>query len=80
MPPPPRSLEQRKRDTLEKLRGGVDLWMASASDDGDAYLVPLSYYWDGSTLTVATLLVSRTARNLIRADRTRVARGPTRDG
>ena len=53
--------------------------MASASEDGDAYLVPLSYYWDGSTLTVATLRASRTARNLIRAGRARVALGPTRD-
>jgi Pyridoxamine 5'-phosphate oxidase len=79
MPPPPRSLEQRKRDTLEKLRGEVDLWVASAGADGDAYLVPLSYYWDGSTLTIATLRDSRTARNLIRSGWTRVALGPTRD-
>ena len=79
MPPPPRSLEQRKRDTLEQLRGAVDLWVASAGEDGDAHLVPLSYYWDGSTLTVATVRASRTARNLIRSGRARVALGPTRD-
>ena len=34
--------------------------------------MPLSYYWDGSTLTVATVRASRTAR-------ARVALGPTRD-
>jgi hypothetical protein len=78
-PPPPRSLEQRKSDTLESLRAGGDLWVSSASEGGDAYLVPLSYYWDGSTLTFATPRASRTARNLIRAGRTRVAFGPTRD-
>ena len=78
-PPPPRSPEQRKRDTLEKLDGEVDLWVASASADGDAYVVPLSYYWDGSTLTVATLRASRTARDLIRSGWTRVALGTTRD-
>jgi nitroimidazol reductase NimA-like FMN-containing flavoprotein (pyridoxamine 5'-phosphate oxidase superfamily) len=75
----PRSPEQRKSDTLARLQGDVDLWVASAGEDGDAYLVPLSYYWDGSTLTVATLRASRTARNLIRAGRVRVALGPTRD-
>ncbi|MGZ4340252.1 MAG: pyridoxamine 5'-phosphate oxidase family protein [Gaiellaceae bacterium] len=74
-----RSTEHRKVDTLARLESDVDLWVASASADGDAYLVPLSYYWDGATLTVATPRASRTARNLIRAGRTRVALGPTRD-
>jgi hypothetical protein len=77
--PAARSLAQRKSDTLEKLRGGVDLWVASASEEGNAYLVPLSYYWDGSTLTIATPRGSRTARNLIRTGWGRVALGPTRD-
>ena len=53
-PAPPRSRSQRTADTLERLRGDVDLWVASASADGEAYLVPLSYHWDGSTLTIAT--------------------------
>ena len=79
MPPPARSLEQRKSDTLASLERGVDLWVASASEDGDAYLVPLSYHWDGSALTFATPAASRTARNLIRSGSTRVALGPTRD-
>ena len=78
-PPPARSPQQRKADTLAQLRAGVDLWVASASEDGGAYLVPLSYYWDGTTLTVATPRASRTARNLIRAGTARVALGPTRD-
>lgn len=74
-----RSRSQRKADTLEKLRTEVDLWVASASSDGEAYLVPLSYYWDGAGLTLATPRASLTARNLIRAGRARVALGPTRD-
>jgi hypothetical protein len=78
-PEPPRSRGQRRTDTLEKLRGDVDLWVASADETGAAYLVPLSYYWDESTLTIATPLQSRTARNLIRAGYARVALGPTRD-
>ena len=78
-PDPPRSAAQRKADTLAKLRSDVDLWVASADATGDAYLVPLSFVWAGSTVTVATLRTSRTARNLIRAGWARVALGPTRD-
>ena len=78
-PAAPRSRSQRTADTLERLRGDVDLWVASASEDGEAYLVPLSYHWDGSTLTIATPSASPTARNLLRAGRARVALGQTRD-
>jgi Pyridoxamine 5'-phosphate oxidase len=78
-PAPARSRSERKTDTLEKLRTEVDLWVASASEQGHAYLVPLSYLWDGETLTVATPRASRTARNLTRTGWARVALGPTRD-
>jgi hypothetical protein len=78
-PAPARSRSQRTTDTLEKLRTDVDLWIASASANGEAYLVPLSHYWDGSALLVATPRTSRTARNLIRTGWARVALGPTRD-
>jgi hypothetical protein len=78
-PAPARSRSQRRSDVLEKLRSQVDLWVASADDAGGAYLVPLSYYWDDSTLTIATPRASRTATNLVRAGWARVALGPTRD-
>jgi hypothetical protein len=74
-----RSRSQRRIDALAKLRGDVDLWVASADESGRAHLVPLSHHWDGSTLTMATPRASRTARNLIRAGWVRVALGPTRD-
>ena len=77
--PAPRSRAQRRADTLAKLESEVDLWVASADDAGVAYLVPLSFYWDGSALTLATPTASRTGRNLLRAGRARVALGPTRD-
>jgi hypothetical protein len=64
---------------LGKLDGEVDLWVASADPSGTGYLVPLSFYWDGSSLVVATPRRSPTARNLMRAGRARVALGPTRD-
>ena len=78
-PEPARSRSQRRMDTLAKLRSDIDLWVASADEAGGAYLVPLSYYWDDSTLTIATPRASRTAVNLVRAGWARVALGPTRD-
>jgi nitroimidazol reductase NimA-like FMN-containing flavoprotein (pyridoxamine 5'-phosphate oxidase superfamily) len=76
---PARSTAQRKADALARLQDDVDLWVASADETGSAYLIPLSYYWDGSTLTVSTPRESRTARNLTRAGWARVALGRTRD-
>jgi hypothetical protein len=76
---PPRSREQRKTDSLAKLRSDVDLWVASAGESGGAYLVPLSFVRHESALTIATPRTSRTAQNLVRAGWARVALGPTRD-
>jgi Pyridoxamine 5'-phosphate oxidase len=76
---PARSAKQRKRDVLALLEREVDVWVASASEAGEAMLVPLSFVWDGARLTVSTPLASRTARNLIRAGVARVALGATRD-
>jgi hypothetical protein len=76
---PARSAKQRKRDVLALLEREVDVWVASASKDGEAMLVPLSFVWDGRRLTISTPLASTTARNLIRAGVARVALGATRD-
>ena len=78
-PPPARPAEERKRDTLARLENDRDLWIASASADGEAMLVPLSFSWDGERLTLATPAATKTARNLERAGVARVALGPTRD-
>src|SRR5690349_7507902 len=74
-----RSTTQRIADVRAKLESEVDIWVASASATGDAYLLPLSFYWDGESLTIATPKRSRTARNLRRAGWARLALGPTRD-
>jgi hypothetical protein len=74
-----RSTEQRKADVLEKLRNEVDLWVASASATGEAYLIPLSFIWHNGQVTVATTATSRTARNLQRAGKARLALGQLRD-
>ena len=77
--PPPRPLEQRKQDTLARLSRDVDAWVATADRDGRAYLLPLSFLWDGAAFTVATPESSRTGRNLRSSGRARLAVGPTRD-
>lgn len=74
-----RTAAQRKADLLESLRQEVDAWVSSASADGDAYLIPLSYIWDGSRLIFSTLETSITTRNLRRAGRARVALPSARD-
>jgi hypothetical protein len=74
-----RSREQRLQDTLEKLRSEVDLWIASANRQGEPYLIPLSFYWDGEAIIVTTPRPSRTGRNFLQTGRTRAAVGPTRD-
>ncbi len=75
---PPRSLEQRRRDTEHRLEHDVDLWVATASEDGAPYLVPLSFDWDGEAVLVSTNATSPTGRNLA-AGTVRLGLGETRD-
>lgn len=75
----PRSRAQRRRDTEARLASDVDLWVSSASPDGDTHLVPLSFAWDGDRLLLATPAKSPTGRNLITRGRVRLALGDTRD-
>lgn len=75
---PPRSLEQRKHDTLGRLESDVDAWFASASE-GDAYLLPLSFLWDGAGVIISTPRSSVTGRNLSQGGRVRIAVGDLRD-
>jgi general stress protein 26 len=78
--PPPRSGMQRKADTLTRLASDEDAWVATADTDGGAYLVPLSFLWDGTGLIVSTPRSSVTARNLSRGGgRVRVGIGELRD-
>jgi hypothetical protein len=76
---PPRSPEQRRRDTERRLTRDVDLWVATASTDGRPYLVPLSFEWDGGTLLLATAADSVTGRNLVANRSVRLGLGETRD-
>lgn len=79
-PPPARTTAERLKDTLHRLEGDVDVWVATAGPDGGApYLVPLSFVWDGATLLIATPADSPTGRNLVATGRARLGLGPTRD-
>jgi hypothetical protein len=60
----PRSRGQRRRDTELRLTNDIDVWVASAAADGAPYLVPLTFYWDGEALLLATPTDSPTDRNL----------------
>jgi hypothetical protein len=75
----PRSRAQRRRDTEHRLTHDIDVWVATASADRAAYLVPLSFDWDGETLLVATPADSPTGGNLAATGTTRLGLGPTRD-
>lgn len=75
----PRSAEQRKSDTLTRLASDVDAWVATADSDGDGYLVPLSFLWDGAGMVVSTPRSSVTGRNLSRGGRVRAGVGLVRD-
>jgi nitroimidazol reductase NimA-like FMN-containing flavoprotein (pyridoxamine 5'-phosphate oxidase superfamily) len=75
----PRSRARRRRDTEHRLTHDVDLWVASASADGEPYLVPLSFDWDGQALVVATPTDSPTGRYLAASWAVRLGLGHTRD-
>jgi nitroimidazol reductase NimA-like FMN-containing flavoprotein (pyridoxamine 5'-phosphate oxidase superfamily) len=76
---PPRNRQQRQQDTRGRLESDVDAWIASADAAGDAYLVPLSFLWDGAGVVIATPSSSVTGRNLSRGGRVRVGVGELRD-
>lgn len=75
----PRSIAQRKADTLARLASDVDCWVPSASGQGDAYLIPLSFVWHDERIILATLARSLTVRHLARAGHGRIALDGTRD-
>ncbi|MEV6399286.1 pyridoxamine 5'-phosphate oxidase family protein [Streptomyces sp. NPDC051907] len=76
---PARSPEQRKQDVLARLEKDEDVWVATASSDGEPCLVPLSFVWDQGTLLMCTRRVNPTALNLSPRGRAVVTAGHTRD-
>ena len=77
--PPARTPAERRRDTERRLEHDIDLWVATASADGIAHLVPLSFHWDGDTILLATDPTSPTGRNLETTGSVRLGLGLVRD-
>jgi hypothetical protein len=75
----PRDARQRKQDTLARFRADDDAWVATTGASDGAYLVPLSFLWDGEAFILTTPESSRTAKNLRVTGKARLAFGPTRD-
>jgi pyridoxamine 5'-phosphate oxidase-like protein len=74
-----RPLSQRREAALERLRSNTNLWLATASDGRGPHLIPVSYWWDGSRLTTATLESSRTWKNVRMQPKVRASIGSTGD-
>ena len=79
MKPAPRPRAERREHALRRLGEDLDCWVASADEVGTAHLAPFSHYWDGSTIVLAMPPANRTAVNLLRARRARIALDGTRD-
>lgn len=76
----PRDRATRKADALAMLSSpAIDVWVATASQAGEPYLVPLSLAWVGGRAVIAVESTSVTARNLGASGTARLAVGPTRD-
>ncbi len=76
----PRDPGTRKADALALLATPeIDVWVATASQSGEAHLVPLSLAWVDERLVIAVAADSVTHRNIVASDRARMAVGPTRD-
>jgi hypothetical protein len=76
---PARSTAERIRHAQARLAADVDMWVATASADGDPYLVPLSYLWHEGRIVMATAERSATVRNLRRGGPVRLALDGLRD-
>src|SRR5262249_3826394 len=72
---PPRSKAERRAHVLRVLETENKLWIATASEDGSAHLVPFSFVWDGSRVTMATRHDNPAARNVAHTGQARLAVG-----
>ncbi|WP_372351607.1 pyridoxamine 5'-phosphate oxidase family protein [Streptomyces sp. KL116D] len=77
---PARTAEQRKQDTLDRLAGEVDAWVATAGPEGGApYMMPLSFLWRDGVVWISTRETNPLARNLLAGGTVHLGIGRTRD-
>jgi hypothetical protein len=73
-----RDAAQRRAETVARLEGDADVWVATARAD-QPHLIPLSLAWDGARVIMATPAASPTARNAAISGTLRLALGTSRD-
>ncbi|MDK1474362.1 pyridoxamine 5'-phosphate oxidase family protein [Streptomyces sp. 549] len=76
---PPRSAQQREADVRHRLETDLDVWVATASPDGQPCMVPLSFVYVGGNLLMCTRGSNPTARNVAAGSRAVLGVGLTRD-
>ncbi|MFF7677242.1 pyridoxamine 5'-phosphate oxidase family protein [Actinacidiphila glaucinigra] len=74
-----RTLRERHAGAMVRLRDDEDVWVATADGEGTPCLVPLSFWWDGLELWLATRRTNPTGRNMEASGRVRLSLGHTRD-
>jgi Pyridoxamine 5'-phosphate oxidase len=74
-----RSVEARKADVLAALAKQRDLWLATADRTGRPHLIAVSAWWNGSQVIMATVITTRSARNLASTGVARLAIGSPED-
>jgi len=74
-----RDTKTRKADVLAALERQGDLWLSTADRAGRPHLIPVSAWWNGTHLVVATAGASRTAKNMKTNRTVRVAGGSPSD-
>src|SRR2546426_10960400 len=74
-----REPKARKADVLAALERQGDLWLSTADPAGRPHLIPVSAWWDGTHLVIATTGASRTAQNMKTNRPVRVAGGSPSD-
>jgi hypothetical protein len=68
-----RTISERIVDTTKTLDQTRDVWLASGRKDGSAHLIPVSIWWDGVRILLATYSTSVTARSAKRTGTGRLA-------
>jgi hypothetical protein len=76
---PTRSKAERCAQVLSRLESEDKLWIATATADGSAHLVPFSFVWDGERISMATAQDNPAARNAARTGKARLALGNIHD-
>lgn len=75
----PRSREERKANALRLLAEETDVWVATADSGGVPCLMPLTFWWDGEAVWLATRPTNPTGANMAASGQVRLCLGATRD-